>query len=302
MSVRLDRAVRTDRLWRWVLAAVVLGVGALGYVLWIPVRHPDPARVAALVVKTPVTGFLAHPRTAESDAAVSPLAAVKAAASATPGQTAVYTVAWKGETKKSASAVVVLALPTARDTTAARADAKKSYLSTTSLTSEGFGYSGTLSLPSVPGAAGATFVAGTSPSVTATTRRTDAEVFSVGRVVAIATAQGKGAQAKTAVDALALAEYHHLRHVGARPSLAETSFPAVASLVYALVVAGVLAVGLLGPWALVAVRRRRIAAWEAAARRERASRGSKVVKRHAGRTQAARSGLRRSTGTRGTRR
>lgn len=278
--------MRTNRLWRWVLASVVLGVGALVYVLWIPVRQPDPARVAALVVTKPVKGFLAHPRAAESNAAVSPLAAVKAAASETPGQTAVYTVAWKGDTKKSASAVVVLALPTAHDTAAARADAAKSYLSESSLTSEGFGYSGTLALPSVPGASGATFVAGTSPSVTATTRRTDAEVFSVGRVVVVATAQGKGAQAKTAVDALALAEYHHLRHIGARPSLGETSFPVVASTVYAVVAAAVLAVGLLAPWALVAFRQRRIAAWEAAVRRERASRGSKVVKRRAGRAPA----------------
>lgn len=294
--MQFDRGVPTNRLWRWVAATVVLGLAALGYVLWIPVRHPDPARVAALAVTGPVHGFRVRPHATETPAANSQLGAVKAAAAATPGQTAVYTVAWKGATKESAAALVVLALPTAHDARSARHDAEQAYLSRTSLTSDGYGYAGALTLRAIPGATGATFVAGTSPTVTAATRRTDAEVFSVGRVVVVATAQGVGSQAKASVNSVALAEYRHLERTGAAPALAETSFPVVASLVYVAVAAAVLIAVQLTPGGAVAVRRRREAAWEAALRRERASRGSKVVKRQAGRTTAGRPASRRTAG------
>jgi hypothetical protein len=300
--MRLYRGVRTNRLWRWVAASVVVGLAVLGYVFWIPVRHPSPRRVAALAVTAPVDGLRAHPHASESDASAGSLAAVKGAAAATPGETAVYTVAWKGTTSKSAGALVVLALPSAADTRATRAEVRTAYLGRTSLTAEGYGYAGALRLSAVPGAAGATFTAGTTPTITATTRRTDAEVFSVGRVVVVATAQGEGSHAKSIVDALAVEEYTHLRRTGARPMLAVTSLPVVASLVYAAVAVAVLAVVELGPWSLAAARRRREAAWEAAVRRERATRGSKVVKRQAGRTPVGRSGSKRPAGSGRTRR
>ncbi len=287
--MRLDRVVRSNRLWRWVLATVVLGLAALGYALTIPVRHPAAARVAALAVTRPVAGFQAHPHAGQSSATASLLSAVKAAAAATPGETAVYTVTWKGKSKSSATALVVLALPTVQDARAARTEAQKSYLNRASLTPAGYVYAGSLALASVPGAKGATFTGGTSPVTTATTRRTDAEVYALGRVVVVATSQGPGSQAKAAVDRLALSEYRHLQRTGSSPSLGTTSFPLVATLSYAGVTGAVLLVVLASPWAVAAVRRRREAAWEAAVRRERASRGSKVVKRRAGRAAAARS-------------
>lgn len=277
---------------------MVVGLAVLGYALWIPVRHPAPGRVAALALTRPVQGLRPHPTTAESAPSASPLAAVSAAAATTPGQTAVETVSWKGTTKDTAAALVVLALPTVHDASLTRVQAEASYLSKTSLTSVGYGYGGPLTLPAVPGAKGASFVAGTSPTVTSSTRRTDAEVFALGRVVVVATAQGRGNDAKTRVDALAVAEYHHLRNGNSRPDLAETSFPLVASVVFAGAAAAVLAVTQLAPWALATVRGRRQAAWEEALRRERASRGSKVVKRRAGRPPPGRPAGRRAGGRR----
>lgn len=294
--MQLYLGVRTNRLWRWVAATVVAGLAVLGYAVWIPVRHPDPAKVARLALTAPLEGFR-HRHGAESAAADSTFAAVKSAAAATAGETAVYTVTWKGASKKSAAALVVVALPSTRDAAATRQEAKKAYLSQTSLTAEGYGYIGALRLPAVPGAQGATFAAGTSPTPTPTTRRTDAELFSVGRLVVVATSEGTGAPAKAAVDALAVAEYRYLRHTGGRPRLAETSFPLVASLVYAAVAAAVLVAVQLAPWVRTTVRRRRQAAWEAALRRERTSRGSKVVKRQAGRPGPGRSGPRRPAGS-----
>jgi hypothetical protein len=301
MSVQLDRGVRTNGLWRWVAVTVVLGVAALGYVLWIPMRHANPAKVAALAVTQPVQGFGPHPAAAERNASASPLRAVQQAAATTAAETAVDTAEWKGAGKKSAGSLIVLALPTGPAARAARAEARTSYLSQTSLTSEGYGYAGALGLAGVPGAHGATFVKGTSPTTSPTSRRTDVEVFSVGRVVVVATARASGTQAKAAVDALARAEYRHLLPTGGDPHLAQTTIPAVASLLYAVVAAAVLLAVQVAPSVRAAVRRRRAEAREAAIRRERASRGSKVVKRRAGRTPPGHPGSRRRPAAGGAR-
>lgn len=292
----LDRGVRANRrLWRWVAAAALICLAAVGYVVWIPVVRPNPAKVARLAVTAPVRGFDSHPTTTETDAAASPLAAVRKAASSAPGQTAVYTVAWKGAaTKKSASALVVLALPSVGEAKTAQAEAEKSYLGQSSLTADGYGYGGKLK-PAVSGATGAYYLAGTSPTVTASTSRTDAELFRVGKVVAVATVQDTGAKADDAVAALVRAEHGHLERTTVG-SLGETSYPLVATVVYAAVAAAVLVALQLSPWAVTVVRRRREAAWEAAVRRERASRGSKVVKRRAGRSAPGRPGARRAGG------
>lgn len=301
MSVQLDRGVRTNGLWRWVAVTVVLGVAALGYVLWIPTRHANPAKVVALAVTQPVQGFRTHPAAAERNASASPLRAVQQAAATAPAETAVATVVWKGVGQNSAGSLLVLALPTGRAAHAARTEARTSYLGQTSLTPEGYGYAGALGSAGVPGAHGATFVKGTSPTTSPTSRRTDVEVFSVGRVVVVATAQASGNQAKAAVDALALAEYRHLLRTGGAPHLAQTTIPVVASLLYAVVAAAVLSAVQLGPSVRATVRRRRAEARETAIRRERASRGSKVVKRRAGRTSLRHPVSKRRTGAGGAR-
>ena len=289
-------------------ATVVIGVAALGYVLWIPVHHLDPAKVSALAVTDRLPGIQGRPRGTHSDASASPLAAVKQAAAAAPAETAVYTVTWGTGTTSTAktpsAALFVLALPGTKEAEAARRDARSSYAGRTSFTAVGFGYAGTLQVPSVPGATGATYTAGTTPTTTPSTRRTDAVVFSVGRVVVVATSQGTEHQATAALDALAVAEYDHLRHLlrdGAEPSLAVRSFPLVATLVYVAVAVVVLAAVELAPWGVAVARRRREAAWEAALRRERASRGSKVVKRQAGRTRTGRPGRATAGGARARR-
>lgn len=286
--------MRSNRLWRWVAATVVVGLAALGYVLWIPVRHVNPAKVASLAVTGSLPGIAGSPHGTQGDPSTSQLAAVRRAAASTPAETAQYTVTWGGGTagtKTPSAMLMVLALPRTTDARAARVDARRSYAGRTSFIAQGVGYAGPLHLRSVPEATAATYTAGTSPTITPTTRRVDAAVFSVGRVVVVATTQGTQSQAKVALDALAAAEYRHLGRLlpaGAAPGLGETSFPLVASLVYVAVAAVVLAAVQFAPWAMAAARRRREAAWEAALRRERASRGSKVVRRRAGRTPVGR--------------
>jgi hypothetical protein len=285
--------VRRVLIWRVVVMVALLVLAVIGYVLWIPVHHANAAKLAALATTRPVSGFRADPRTATPAPASSVLASVKAAASSTPGQTGIYTVDWTGKAKDSDASLVVVVTPTISDAKAARADASDAYLKQTSFTRDGFGYGGVLHLRSVPGSSGAYYLGGTSPTITKSTKRTDVAVFRVDRVVVAVIVRDSGTRAGPALDSAARAEYRHLVHVGGHPTLAETSYPAVATVVYAVVTVAVLAAVLLAPNALGVLRRRRQLAFEEALRRERAGRGRKVVKRHAGRSGARRSHARR---------
>lgn len=285
--------VRRVLLWRVLAGVVLLALAIVGYVLWIPARHPNGAKLSALATTRPVSGFRSDPRTAAPAPAKSSLAAVKAAASATPGQTGIYTVDWKGEAKDADASLVVLATPTAADARAVHADASDTYLRQTSFTRTGYGYGGVLHVGAVPGSSAAYYLAGTSPTTTKSTKRTDVVLFRVERVVVVVVVTDTGTRAGPAADAMAAAAYRHLLQVGGRPTLAETSYPAVATVVYVVVAVVVIAAVELAPGGVALVRRRRQVAFEAALRRERASRGSKVVKRHASRPGAGRAHARR---------
>ncbi len=270
-------------------AVVVVGLGIGGYLLWIPVHRPDPRKVAVLAVKRPVARLRAHPKTAIADPATAvPISAVKSAAASTPGETAAYSVNWKGIAPVTGASVELVALPTLPSALSAHKEIVASELSQTSFTDAGYGYGGKTSVPGIPGAAGAYYLKGTSPKVTATTPRVAAVIFLAGRVVVDVAVDAKGADATTTARALASAEYHHLERVGARPVLAQTLLPLVASIVYVLVALAVLAVAEVTPRLVTTAQQRRREARVAAQRRARVARGNKVVKRHAPRGYAAR--------------
>ncbi|HTX64062.1 MAG TPA: hypothetical protein VMD28_10500, partial [Acidimicrobiales bacterium] len=196
-------------------AVVLVGLAIAGYVLWIPVHRPAPKKVAALAVERPVTGLRANPKTRTVDATSVSLSAVKDAAASTPGETAAYTVGWKGAAPVTAGSLELLALPTSASAAAVHEQAVATGLAQTSLTGTGYGYGGATKVPGVPGAKGAYYLKGTSPKVTPSTPRVTVAVFRQGRVVVDVTADAKGRAATTTARALALAEYHHLEHVGA---------------------------------------------------------------------------------------
>ncbi|MDA8309328.1 MAG: hypothetical protein M0Z46_01725 [Actinomycetota bacterium] len=268
-------------------AVVIVALAIAGYVVFVPVHRPDPRELASLAIASPVAGLRAHPKTSVRSASGVPLAAVKKAAASTPGETGAYVVQWRGAAPVTSGSVEVIAVPTARLARSVKKEAVAAELSRTSLTSSGYGYGGTTSVPGVPGAEAAYYLKGTTPTITAATPRATVAVFRAGRVVLEVRAESKGDSATTVARALATAEHRHLDRMRRDLVLAETRFPVVASAVYVLVALGVLAVVLAAPGFVVALERRRHDARTAAERRARVARGSKVVKRHAPRGYAA---------------
>lgn len=270
-------------------AVVLVGLAIAGYVIWIPVHSPDVHKVSALAVKSPVTGLRAPAKSTSVDAATGvSISAVKKAAASTPGETAAYGVSWKGKAPVTAGSLELIVLPTEASAESARKQALAAELSSTSYTSDDYGFGGTTAVPRIPGAEGKYYLKGTKPTVTASTPRVAVVIFRLKRVIVDATVDAKGAHATATARELALAQYHHLEQVGADPALSTTSLPLVASVVYVLVVLAVLAFAEVTPRLVTAARRRRHEARVAAERRSRTSRGNKVVKRHASRGYAAR--------------
>lgn len=278
-----------------VLVGVVLVLCAVGgFVLFIPQQRPSPGRLALLAVSGRSAHLSGRVHNAVADPSSSSLVSVRRAAAATPGETAVYSRRWAAKKAHSSASLTVLVTPSGRLAREVRTSAAASRLAQSSLTAQGYGYVGPLRDAAVPGARAATYVGGTSPTVSATLPHEDVVVFLVDRVVVVATAAGAtAAKSQSAVEALASAEYHHLLDVGARPSLAETSVPPLAAVLYLLPGAVVIAGVALSPSPVALARRRRQAAHAEALRRERASRGRKVVKRRGGSVPVGRSHARR---------
>ncbi|MGH9920857.1 MAG: hypothetical protein ACRD6W_18555, partial [Nitrososphaerales archaeon] len=214
--------------------------------------------------------------------------AVKSAAASTPGETAAYAVDWEGKAPVTAASLELTVLPTLRSARTAQAEAVAAELSSTSLTQRGYGFGGKTDVLGIPGARGAYYLGGTSPTVTSSTRRAAVVVFRTGRVVLDVTVDAKGAVATPTVRSLALAQYRHLARIGADPRLAETLLPLVATVLYVVVAIAVGVMAEVAPGVVAATQRRRHEAHEAAARQARAGRGRKVVRRQASRSYAGR--------------
>lgn len=267
------------RVVRVLATLVLLAVAVVGYVLWIPMQRPSRAALARLVVTTPVHGFKAAPSVAAPSASSSAISVLKTAAKQTPGETGVYSVDWKGTKAKSSASLVVAVLPTLALAKSAQQEANKEFTAQDALTGDGYGYGGAITDASVPGARGAYFLPGTTPTLKPTGKRADLLVFRLQRVIGLVSVAGTGAASSVAASAVATAEYDHLSTVGASPRVAKTVFPLVATIVYAGVALVALAVLEASPSAVAAARRRRHAAAEAAVRRDRAARGAKITTR-----------------------
>lgn len=273
---------------RLVAAVVLAALAVAGYLMWIPVHRPNAAKLAVLARTAPVSGLRARPRTRVTSPEKSPIATVRRAAGATPGETGSYSVQWKGSKPVSSASLSLDVLPDREFAGSALVDARATALAQSALTSIGYGYGGKTRVPGIPGARGDYFLSAKSAKITKTTPRATVIVFRVGRVLAGVNVDAVGTAATRTARAVAAAEYRHLSVVGTDPALGETSVPVLATALYVLGALAVMALAQVLPAAVMSARRRRLEAAAAAERRARVSRGKKVVKRHAARGYAAR--------------
>jgi hypothetical protein len=282
--------VRGELILRVVVAVVLAAAAAVGFVLWIPVTAVNHQVLRSLGVTRPVSGFEPKPTVETLQPSTSALEAVKKAAATAPAETGTLAVGWKGTDKKSSASVSLTVLPTLGDARDAQGEASTEYLAVSALVDQGDKYTGALSVPGVPHAAGASFVSATSTSGTVkpTAERIDVAVFRAGRVVAVVFVDGAATSAATSLRALSVAEYRHLRQVGTQPALSKTTVPVVAAVVYVVVAIAVIGAVEALPTVRRVVHERRVLAHEEAIRRQRATRGSKVVRRQANRVRTRR--------------
>lgn len=265
--------------WRFGAAALVLVLAAAGYWWWVPVHQSDATRLAPLVPHRSPAGFGTKPSSAGPvPASRTSISAVENAAHRSPDATASYAIAWSGrKTKNAAVEVLLTLLPSAAQARTARTQAVRHYLGTKSLQSSGYRRSKRFTPTSVPGAAGALFVPA---STGASTGKAAVAVLSRGRAVAVVLADAKGTTARSAVTTAAQRTWSRLGGEAA-VSLELTTYPLVASVLYAAATAVLVTVVLGAAPARARLRRRRQAAWARAVERERRSRGRKVVRRRA---------------------
>jgi hypothetical protein len=132
-------------------------------------------------------------------------------------------------------------------------------------------------LPKVPGASGALYA----PTSTKLKQNLAAVVQRTGKVVVVTLVNqtGPAANVQANAEAVAQADYQHLRAVEPGFSLVQTRWPPVATLVYSAVVVAVVSCILIVPSLVRRVRRKRRVAQEASARRQVMTRGGKIAKR-----------------------
>lgn len=260
-------------------AVLLLVLGAVGYVLFIPTHTVHRSRLATLVAHQPPGGFKAKPTTVqEVPSAKSQFSDVAAAGKQSPNSTGAYQVSWQGNGKSSSSdqaSVLVSMLPSTKQADAVLAQAEKLYLSSKGLKSDGYAKPQSFSVPSVPGAHAATLT-----STSKSSAHLAVSVMQAGRYVVVSLAQESGSPGpEPATVELTQAEANHLRALGQGFSLKPTRYPPVASLVYGALTVLLAALVVLVPLTFASVRRRRRQEEERMRSRQVLIRGSKIARR-----------------------
>ena len=262
-------------------SVVYLVVAALVFAPVVRVQKAVPGRLAALVVQKPPPGFSTKPAAANTiKPSSSSFSEVKAAAKKSKDSTGAYSVEWAKTGSNDAVSMVISYLPSPPDAAKVQQEAHTAYTSSGSLKSDAYTYVGPVAVPGIPGASAAAFKASTSgnpPLVVVAFQegRAQATVF-------VGLSAPPTAVESTAVS-FARSEYQHLRSALSGFSLVRTTWPALSAVLYWAVAAVLLAVGLTWPAMRRRAARRRIAAAERARMQHKTVRGSKIVKRQAGR-------------------
>lgn len=260
---------------------VYLIVAAVVFVPVVRLQRVVPGRIAALVVSTPPPGFTAKPAAANVlKPSSSSFAGVKAAAKKAKDSTGAYSVEWAKTGSNDAVSMVISYLPTPADAAKVQEEARTAYTGRGSLKSDAYTYTGPVPVEGIPGASGAAFKASTSgnpPLVVVAFQdgRAQATVF-------VGLSAPPAAVESTAV-AFARSEHEHLRATLGGFSLVRTTWPALSASLYWVVAALLATAGLSWPAMRRRAERRRVAAAERARMQHKTVRGSKIVKRQAGR-------------------
>ena len=258
-----------------------------GYAWLAPVHRPDATRLDRLVAARPPKGFTPAPTSRLAvPLSQTGLSRLRAAATATPTETAAYAVKWKGDAthgKKGAVAeVLVTVAPSASDAAAIRAEARTRFLGARDMKTAGYSLDHRFTVRTAPGSEGATFTATSSASASSATPSPMAEVvMGTGRTALVLYVEGDAGTTRADVTALAAAEQAALDQAGSDVSPSVTSYPLAATVVTVAGTAAALLVVALGPALVGRVRHRRFESRRRAVERERLARGRKVVKRHA---------------------
>jgi hypothetical protein len=266
--------------WR-VLAAVVVGLAAVGYVVFVKTTRTDGTSLSALVIsQTGVAALKSKPVDAEYVAPKkSAFAAVKKAAASDPDETGGYGKEWSGSTASGDAATqLVELLPTSGQAKAARTEAEAEYTDAAALKAAGTTVTAHFSVPGVSGAFGVRVATATSSTSSATTGT--AVVFQQGRVVAVEYLQSSTGGLSQA-DATAIAQSEHALLARREPgfSLTQTTRPAVLSVVYGLVTVVVATFILTVPGLVRRRQARRQARHIEQTRYEYRARGGKAMRR-----------------------
>jgi hypothetical protein len=262
----------------WLRSVVVAALAAGGYFLFIPITHLESARLAGLVVTRPgISGFKTKPSGASvQPASKSALGAIRRSAAQAPNATGGYTVSWNGtKSPEDALSLSVMLLADPAHARSAASEARTTYLGSTTYNSESYTFRSRYSLAGIPGARAATYVRAKSTSTPAGQLRI--AVFAVGRALTIeflATTSGSERQ----LLAVASAQYRHLLSIPPDYSIATTSDPPLASVIYGLVAAALVAMAYFVPILVGKARARRRRREQQRAQYQYRSRGRKVLK------------------------
>lgn len=216
-------------------AAIVILVSVIGYLAIIPQSHVVPSRLGQLVTTRP--GVKAFDTKATSSlvqpVAKSGIAPLVAAAKRFPSDTGIFSRVWRPSSNTANAAEIIAFL--SPSTTTARSVfnlLKTQQLSSKSYASSSLTQRSTFSIAGIAGSAGATYSSSANSSAkssAATASPTLGEaVFQVGRVVAL-TETLSTSSAQTSVQVIARSEAAQLRSVGPGFTLADTTYPFVAS-------------------------------------------------------------------------
>jgi hypothetical protein len=264
-----------------VLAAVVVIVSGVGYVVFVKSSNIDRTHLASLVIQCTGVKTL-KAKSVESQlvtASKSGFSEMKKAAATDPTETGGYGKVWSGSTASGDVVTeLIVFLPTTSEAKLVRAEAVAEYSNTKDLKAAHTTLTSRFTLPSASGAFGARFV--TAKSSTTGAGSSTAIVFQFNRAVAVEYAESTTG-GLTQANAITIAKAEHTLLEQREPgfSIVQTIRPLELSVIYGLVSLVAIALVLVVPGWIRRRRLRRVARRDEQARYEYRARGGKQMRR-----------------------
>ena len=263
------------------VAALVVLVSVVGYVLFVQNSHIDRKHLSSLVIEH--TGVRAlKPKPVEAEIvppAKSAFAEMKKAAVTDPSQTGGFGKEWSGSTASGDAATQLIELlPTSVQANIVRSEALAEYTDSKALKAADTTVTSRFTLQTVSGAFGVSFVTAKSSATTATSGT--AIVYRIGRAVSVEYVQtSTGGLTRADAATIASAEHALLERGEADFTMVVTTRPFWPSVIYALATLVIAGLILIVPGWVVRRRIRRQARRDAQARHEYRARGGKALRR-----------------------